>query len=53
MKNIFLKTFAIIATVSLIFSFTTLPKIQNLKIGKKAPMTSHKMKDVSGVRFIT
>ena len=49
MKNIFLKTFAIIATVSLIFSFTTLPKIQSLKIGKKAPMTSHKMKDVSGL----
>ena len=49
MRNIFLKTFAIIATVSLNFSFSALPKIQSLKIGKKAPMTSHKMKDVSGL----
>ena len=49
MKNLFFKLFGVITLATIIFSFTTLPKIQSLKIGKKAPMTNHKMKDVSGL----
>ena len=50
MKNYLLKTFTIFAMIGLI-SFSTTPKIINLKIGDKVSLTSTKMKAATGQDF--
>jgi peroxiredoxin len=48
MKNTLLKITGFFALAVLLVSFTNSPKINSLKIGKKAPMTNYEMKNVSG-----
>jgi hypothetical protein len=48
MKNTILKITGFFALAVLLVSFTNSPKINSLKIGKKAPMTNYEMKNVSG-----
>jgi len=43
MKNYLIKIFSVFAILGLV-SFISYPKIQSLKIGKKAKLTSVKMK---------
>ena len=50
MKNNFFKIFGVLIITALM-SFNTNPKFQSLKIGKKASLTNHKMKAVSGQDF--
>ena len=50
MKNYLLKTFTIFSMIGLI-SFSTNPKIINLKIGDKVSLTSTKMKAATGQDF--
>ena len=50
MKNNFFKILVALVIVGLM-SFVNNPKVQSLKIGKKAPLTSHKMKAVTGQDF--